>query len=179
MLFAHRLVGLAHVDGVATVERGFERVERRAPELVAGEKIAERRERRGLRLLCRRMLVGGVGGGRASADELVATVRLGVVGLDRNVRVREPVGRVLRRGGDRGGGEFLRGAELAGDRRGRGGLAEVFRRLVLGQRPDRGRVRPQGLGQTHGVARHVLASERLSVRRKSGAGRRQQEKDDD
>ena len=50
MLLAHRLVGLAHVDIVAPVERGLQRVERRAPQLVPGEKIAERREGAGLRL---------------------------------------------------------------------------------------------------------------------------------
>ena len=146
---------------------------------MTGEKIAEDRERPGLGLGGRRMLVGGVSRGRAAADELVAIVRLGVVGLDRGVRVGEPVGRIFRRRSDGGGGEFLRRAELAGDR-GRGGsLAKVFGRLVPGQRPDRCGLGTQGLGQAHGVARHLLARERLHVPGESSAGRHENGEESD
>ncbi len=132
VLLAHRLVGLAHVDVVAPVERGLEGVERAPPDFVPGEQVAERRERQGLRVGRRGMLVGGVGGGRAARDEFLAIVRLGVVGLDRDIGVGEPARRIFRRGGHRGGGELLGGVELACGRGGGSGLAQIVRRLIPG-----------------------------------------------
>ena len=136
MLLAHGLVGLAHVDVVAPVERGLESVERAAPGFVAGEQIAEHRERQGLRVGRSGMLVGGVGRGRALGDELVAAIRLGVIGLDRDAGVGKPARRVFWRGGDGGGCELLRGVELPCRHGGCGGSAQIVRRPARGLRPD-------------------------------------------
>ena len=113
MLGAHRLVGLAHIDGVAPVERGFQRVQRRAPVFVARQEVGKQRRAPRLGVGRRRAQIGGVGRGRATGDELIAVIRLGVVGLDRDVSVGEPVGRVFGSGGDRRAGEFFRRPEVA------------------------------------------------------------------
>ena len=176
MLGAHRLVGLAHVDRVVAVERGLQGVERRAPLLVAREQIGEHGERRGLRVWRRRMLIGGIGRGRAAGDEFVAVVRLGVVGRSRNPGVGKPVGGVLGRGGDRRAGELLGGGEVAaGDSPG-GFAQQLLRRLAFDLGANGRRRDAQGFGQTHGVARHVLARERLGLGGAGGA-RKQDQKD--
>ena len=109
VLGAHRLVGLAHVNGIPAVERGFQGVERGAPLLVAGEQIGELSKRVGLGVRRRRMLISGISGRRASRDHFIAVVRLGVIGRGSDPGVSEPVGRVLGRGGDRCAGELLGG----------------------------------------------------------------------
>ena len=112
VLGAHRLVALAHVDGVAPVERGLQCVQRRAPLFMARQEIGEHGERRGLRVGRRRALIGGIGGGRPAGDEVVAVVRLRIVGLDRDAGISEPVGGILGSGGDRGARELLGDAEV-------------------------------------------------------------------
>ena len=176
MLGAHRLIGLAHIDRVVAVERGLQGVERRAPLLVAREQVGEHGERRGLRVRRRRTQIGGIGRGRAAGDEFVAVVRLGVVGRGRDPGVSQPVGGVLGRGGDRCAGELLGGGEVAaGD--GLGGFGQqLLRRLAFDLAADRRRGDAQGLRQPHGVARHVLARERLGLGG-AGASRKQDQKD--
>ena len=176
MLVPHRLVGLAHVDGVAPVERSFQRVERRAPQLVARQKIGEHGESRGLRVGRRRAQIRGIGGGRPAGDEVIAVIRLRIVSLDRDVSVSEPVGRVLGSGGDRRAGELLGGAEVGLGDRGGGSLAQLIWRLVLDLSADRSRSDAQGLRQAHRIARHVLARERLDLGG-AGGGRDQEQKD--
>ena len=107
MLGAHRLVGLAHVDRILAIERGFQGVKRRPPLLVAGEQIGENGERRGLRLWRLRMLVRRVGRRRALRHHLVAVVCLGVVGCGGDAGIGQPVGRVLWGRGDRRAGKRL------------------------------------------------------------------------
>ena len=159
MLGAHRLVGLAHVNGVAAVERGFQGVERGAPLLVAGEQIGQLSKRVGLGVWRRRMLISGISGRRAARDHFVAIVRLGVVGRGGDPGVGEPVGRILRRGGDRRAGELLGGREIAsGDSPG-GLRQQLLRRLALDLIANRRCRDAQRLGEPHGVARHVLARE--------------------
>ena len=58
------------------------------------------------------MLIGGISRSRAAGDEIVAVVRLGVVGRGGNPGVGEPVGWVLGRGGDRCAGELIGGSEV-------------------------------------------------------------------
>ena len=156
VLLAQRLVGLAHVERVASVERRLVGVERAAPRAVPREQAAERRQRIGLGGRRRRALVGGVRGGRPLRDEIPAVVRLGVVGLDRDIGVGEPVDRVLRRRGHGGGRESGGDVVFAGDG-GRGGrLAQVIRRLAGRLGADLARLDLQRLGKPHRVARHVL-----------------------
>ena len=112
MLGAHRLVGLAHVNGVPAVERGFQGVERGAPLLVASTQIGELSKRVGLGVRRRRMLIGGISRGRSPRDHFVAVVCLGVVGRGGDPSVSEPVGRILGRGGDRRSGELFGGREI-------------------------------------------------------------------
>ena len=176
MLGAHRFIGLAHVDRVVAVERGLQGVERRAPLLVAREQIGEHRERRGLRVRRRRMLIGGISRSRAAGNEIVAVVRLRVFGRSRNPSVSEPIGRVLGRGGDRRAGKLIRGGKVAArDSPGRLGQ-QLLRRLAFDLGAN-GRGRDaQGFRQTHGVARHVLARKRLGLGGASCA-RKQDQKD--
>ncbi len=167
MLGAHRLVGLAHVDGVPAVERSFQGVERGAPLLVASKQIGELSKRVGLGVRRRRMLISGISGRRASRDHFIAIVRLGVIGRGSDPGVSEPVGRVLGRGGDRCACELLGGREIAsGDSP--GGFAEqLLRRLALDLIANRRGRDAQRLREPHGVARHVLAREGLGL---GGAG---------
>ncbi len=176
MLGAHVFVGLAHVGRVVLVERGAQRVERRAPELVARQQRAEGCERLRLRLRGRRALVGGVSRGRAIGDEVVAVVGLRVVGADRDVGERKPVGGILGRRRDRGCCQFLRGVELAGGRGGRSGLAKDVGRLAGDRRADLRRGDAKRFGEPHRVARHVLALIGPGLGREGG-GRRQQQKE--
>ena len=173
MLGAHRLIGLAHVDRVVAVERGLQGVERGAPLLVAREQISEHGERRGLRVRRRRMLISGIGRGRAAGDEVVAVVRLGVVGRSRDPGVSEPVRRVLGRRGDRRACELLGGSEVAARDGPRGLRQQLLRRLAFDLGANGGRRDAQSLREPHGVARHVLAREWLGLGRAGGA--RQQE----
>ncbi len=112
VLGAHGLVGLAHVDCVAPVQRRLQGVKRRAPKLVARQKVCEHGKRCGLRVRRRRAQIGGVGRGRPASDELITVVRLRVVGLDRDARVSEPVRGVLGSGGDRRARELFGGVEV-------------------------------------------------------------------
>ena len=165
MLGAHRLVGLAHIDRVVAVERGLQGVERRAPLLVAREQIGEHGERRGLRVRRGRALIGGVGRGRAAGDEIVSVIRLRVVGRSRDASVAKPVGGVLGRGGDRCARELLGGVEVAA-RNSLGGVRQqLLRRLAFDLPANRRSSDAQRLREPHGVARHILARERLDLRR--------------
>ncbi len=177
VLLPQSLVGLADVEIVAPIERGLIGVERAAPCAVAREQVAERRERLGLRIRARRALVGGVGGGRALGHEVPAIVGLGVVGLDRDPGVGDPVRGVLRRGGHRGGGESRGDIVLAGDPGGGRCLAQVVRGLASGLRADPGRLDLQRLGETHRVARHVLVDVGLDVRGDSRAREKKSNED--
>ena len=173
---AHRLIGLAHIDRVVAVERGLERVERRSPLLVAREQVRQYGERRGLSVWGRRMLIGGISRRRSAGDEFVAVVRLGVVGCGGNPSIGEPVGRVLGGGGDRRACELLRVAKVGAGDGARGLGQQLLRRLAFDLRADRRRRDAQGLGQTHGVARHVLAREGLGLGG-GGAPGKQDQKD--
>ena len=175
MLGAHRLVGLAHVDRVVAVERGLQGVERGTPLLVAREQIGEHGERRGLRVRRRRMLIGGISRGRAAGDEIVAVVRLGVVGRGRDPGVGKPVGGVLGGRGDRRAGELLGGSEVAAGDGPRGLRQQLLRRLAFDLGANGSRRDAQSLREPHGVARHVLAREWLGLGRAGGARHQDQE----
>ncbi len=178
MLGAHRLIGLAHVDRVVAIERGFQGVERGAPKLVAREQVRELGERRSLGLRRRRAQIGGVGRGRSAGDELIAVVRLCVVGRGRDAGVSKPVSGVLGRGDDRRASELLGGAEVAADD-GLGRLRQqLLRRLAFDLSANRRRGDAQRFREPHGVAGHVLAPERLDLRR-AGVSPKQDQKDDE
>ena len=175
MLGAHRLVGLAHVDRVAAVERGFQGVERGAPLLVAGEQISQLSKRVGLGVWRRRMLICGISSRRAPRDHFVAIVRLGVVGRSGDPGVAKPVGRILGRGGDRRARELLGGREIASsDSPGRLGQ-QLPRRLALDLIANRRCRDAQRLGEPHGVARHVLACEGPVFGRYSARGKQDEQ----
>ncbi len=176
---AHVLVGLADVDRIAPGERGAESVERRAPHLAPREKIAENRQRVGLRGGRRRPLIGGVGRGRAAGHEIVAAIQLGVVGLDRQIRQGEPVGGVLGRGGDGRARQLLRGVEFGRSDGGSGVPAQFIGRPALDLRADRRRLVAQRLGQPHDVARHVLARVGLDLGADRRAGCHEQDEEGD
>ena len=178
MLGAHRLVGLAHVDRVAPVERGLERVERRAPKLVAREQIGKSGERLGLRIGRGRAQIGGVGGGRPVGDEVIAVIRFRIVSLDGDIGVSEPVDGVLGSGGDRRAGELLGAGKVARGDSGGGCLAQLVGRLVLDLSANRSGCNAQRLGQAHRIARHVLARERLDLGR-AGGGRKHYDGEED
>ena len=146
MLGAHRLVGLAHVDGIVSVERGFQGVERRPPLFMASEEISEFGERRGLRVRRRGTLVGGVGRGGALRDHLVAVVRLGVVGRRGDPRVSQPVGRILGGDGDRCSRELFGVAKIRSHDSPGGFGQQLLRRFAFDLSANRRRSNAQGFG---------------------------------
>ena len=121
------------------------------------------------------MLISRVGRSRALRDQLVAAIRLRVVGLDRYAGVGKPVRRIFRRSGDGCGRDLGSVVELQGGGGGRRRLAQVVGRLSLGLRPDRRGLSAQRLDQVDRIARHVFACERLDLSRARGARRQKDE----
>ncbi len=171
MLGAHRLVDFPHIEVIAPVKRGLQRVEGGAPHFMTRETNAEQSERPGLRLRRRRMLEGGVSSRRALRDKFVAAVPLRVVRLDRDIGECEPVRRVFRRRRDSGRRQLRRIVKFRGGGRGRSGLPQVVWRPSFRLGADRRGLSAQRLGQADRVARHVLARERLDLRRGRRASR--------
>ena len=171
VLLAQVLVGGAGVDVVAPLQARLVGVEGGPPHFVPGEEVGQRRQRLALRRGRAQQSEGRVGGGSASADQIVAVIGFGVVGLRGEPCQRQPVRRVL-------GGRSYRGArqsagqfEIAcGDGCARFG-AQKLRALGLGLRAELARLLAQRLDQADGVAGHPFADIGLDVggeRRRAG-----------
>ena len=130
---------------------------------MAGEEIAEQRQRLGLRRRAGRALIGGVGGGLAALDQVVAAGRLCVVGRSAELGERQPRSGDLGVGGnDRaepGAGVLV----IAGGDCGRRVLAQLLDGLALQLRADLRRLFAQRVGQPHDVAGEVVAGVGLDL----------------
>ncbi|THD47754.1 MAG: peptidoglycan-binding protein [Bradyrhizobium sp.] len=152
------LIDLAHVLIVAAIEAGVIGVERWAPHFVPREEIAKQRQRLGLLRRGGRVLKGGVSGGLAMLDEIVAAVRLRFVRLRAKPGEREPACRVFGIGDNGRAEQCVGGLVVARGYRRAGFLAQRLGALALDLGADLRGLFAQRLVQPHDIAREIVAN---------------------